>query len=195
MVHGGSAFTRPVLLDPAAEQTLEMLADLAPLHNPPAIAAIRAMTTLAPELPQIACFDTAFHANMPPKAATYAVPKEWRERWDIRRFGFHGLSHAWASRRAAQVLGRPSTELRLITAHLGGGGSLAAVAFGASVDTTMGFTPIEGLVMATRSGSVDPGLVLWVQQHGGLSASQSTTRSSMSRGCEGSGEAAETYGP
>jgi acetate kinase len=170
VVHGGSAFIQPVLLDEGVDAALEALAALAPLHNPPSLAAIEAVRSLRPDLPQVACFDTAFHADMPAKATTYAVPKAWRERWDIRRFGFHGLSHAWASRRAGELLGRGREQLRLVTAHLGAGGSLAAVAFGRSVDTTMGFTPMEGLVMATRSGSVDPGLLLWVERHGSLSA-------------------------
>jgi acetate kinase len=172
VVHGGSAFKQPILLDDRADATLEALADLAPLHNPLGLAAIHSLRSLRPDLSQIACFDTAFHAGMPAKASTYAIPRLWREQWDIRRFGFHGLSHAWASRRSSEILGRPREELRLVTAHLGAGASLAAVAFGRSVDTTMGFTPMEGLVMATRSGSVDPGLVLWVQRHGGLSADQ-----------------------
>ena len=169
VVHGGSAFTQPILLDAATDAALEALADLAPLHNPPSLAAIEAMRSLRPSLPQVACFDTTFHADMPPKAVTYAVPEEWRRRWDIRRFGFHGLSHSWASRRAGELLGKPRETLRLVTAHLGAGASLAAVSFGRSVDTTMGFTPMEGLVMATRSGSVDPGLLIWVQRRGGFS--------------------------
>ncbi len=155
-----------------ADATLDTLADLAPLHNPIGLVGIRALRALRPDLPQVACFDTTFHHDMPAKASTYAIPRSWREQWGIRRFGFHGLSHSWASRRAGDLLGRPRDELRLVTAHLGAGASLAAVAFGHSVDTTMGFTPLEGLVMATRSGSVDPGLVLWVQRHGGLSAEQ-----------------------
>jgi len=170
VVHGGSAFRQPVLLDAQSDAALKGLAELAPLHNPPSLAAIEALLSLRPNLPQVACFDTAFHADMPARAATYAVPEEWRERWDLRRFGFHGLSHAWASQQAGQLLGRPREELRLVTAHIGAGASLAAVSFGHSVDTTMGFTPMEGLVMATRSGSVDPGLMLWVQRRGGLSA-------------------------
>jgi acetate kinase len=121
-----------------------------------------------PEAPAVACFDTAFHAHIPDRAATYAVPREWRERHGLRRYGFHGLSHAYASRRAAELAARPLSELRIVTCHLGAGASLAAVEGGRSVDTTMGFTPLEGLVMATRSGSVDPGLVLWLQRHGGL---------------------------
>jgi acetate kinase len=169
VVHGGSSFIRPIRLDEGVDAALEGLQDLAPLHNPPSLAAIAALASLQPGLPQVACFDTAFHADMPAKAATYAVPREWRTKWDIRRYGFHGLSHAYASRRAAELL-RPAQEpLRLVTAHIGAGASLAAVVNGRSVDTTMGFTPMEGLVMATRSGSVDPGLILWVQRHGGLS--------------------------
>jgi len=172
VVHGGSAFVDPVLLDERADAILDTLADLAPLHNPQGLAAIHALQSLRPDLAQVACFDTAFHADMPAEASTYAVPRHWREQWGIRRFGFHGLSHSWASRRAGGLMGRPRSELRLVTAHLGSGASLAAVALGHSVDTTMGFTPLEGLVMATRSGSIDPGLVLWVQRHGALSVDE-----------------------
>ena len=172
VVHGGSAFTHPVVLDEGIDEALRALVDLAPLHNPPCLAAVRALQTLRPALPQVACFDTSFHIDMPAKAATYALPRLWREQWGVRRYGFHGLSHEWASHRASELLGRPREELRLVTAHLGAGASLAAVAFGHSVDTTMGFTPMEGLVMATRSGSVDPGLVLWVQQQRRLSAAE-----------------------
>jgi len=172
VVHGGSAFTRPVVLDEAIDETLRALVDLAPLHNPPCLAAVRSLQSLRPDLPQVACFDTSFHIDMPARAATYAVPRAWREEWGIRRYGFHGLSHEWAGHRGAELLGRPPDGLRLVTAHIGGGASLAAVASGHSVDTTMGFTPMEGLVMATRSGSVDPGVVVWVQQHHGLSAAQ-----------------------
>lgn len=172
VVHGGSAFLRPVVLDDHADATLEALADLAPLHNPAGLEAVHALRSMRPDLPQVACFDTTFHAAMPARARTYAIPAAWRRRWDLRRFGFHGLSHAWASRRAADLLGRPRESLRLVTAHLGAGASLAAVANGCSIDTTMGFTPLEGLVMKTRSGSVDPGLVLWVEREGGLSADE-----------------------
>jgi acetate kinase len=133
------------------------------------VAALRAARTILADVPHVACFDTAFHATIPDAASTYALPRSWRERWPIRRFGFHGLSHAYAARRAAELLGRPPEELRLVTAHLGAGASLAAVSGGRSVDTTMGFTPLEGLVMATRSGSVDPGLLLWLQRRGGIS--------------------------
>ncbi len=167
VVHGGERFVEPVVLDASSEGVLRELAELAPLHNPPSIAAIEAIERLGVDLPQVACFDTAFHAHLPPRAATYALPEEWRRRFGIRRFGFHGLSHAWASRRAAELLGRPAEGLRLVTAHLGAGASLAAVRSGRSVDTTMGFTPLEGLVMATRSGTIDPGLLLFVLRHSG----------------------------
>ncbi len=170
VVHGGPDFTGPTLLDPSIEEELDRLADLAPLHNPPALEAIRALEAEMPGLLNVACFDTAFHAEMPAAASTYAVPAAWSVRWALRRYGFHGLSHAYASRRAAELLGRAEAGLRLVSAHLGAGASLAAVKGGCSVDTTMGFTPLDGLVMATRAGSVDPGLLLWVQRHGELGA-------------------------
>jgi acetate kinase len=170
VVHGGEDFAKPTLVDTELEQHLGDLEELAPLHNPPAIKMIRALRRLRPTLPTVACFDTTFHRTLPAAASTYAIPSEWSERWDLRRFGFHGLSHAYASRRAADLLNQPLSELRLVTAHLGAGASLAAVSGGRSVDTTMGFTPLEGLVMATRSGSVDPGLLFWVQRHGDLDA-------------------------
>jgi acetate kinase len=170
VVHGGDRFTAPVRIDAGVEGQLQELADFAPLHNPLAVRGIEALRELRASLPAVACFDTAFHSSLPSAASTYAVPAAWAERWRLRRFGFHGLSHAYCAARAAQLLKRPLVELRLVTAHLGAGASLAAVAGGRSVDTTMGFTPLEGLVMATRSGSVDPGLVLWVQRHGGLEA-------------------------
>ena len=194
VVHGGDAFTGAVELDADAEAQLDQLTDLAPLHNPPALSAIRVLRRLCPELPAVACFDTAFHATLPAAAATYAVPRSWSERWALRRYGFHGLSHAYASRRAAELLGRPLAELRLVTAHLGAGASLAAVKGGRSIETTMGFTPLEGLVMATRSGSVDPGLLLWVQRHSGLGAEemeQELERESGLRGLSGNSDMRE----
>jgi len=168
IVHGGTAFTAAVRVDPTVVTRLEVLTDLAPLHQPKSLAALEAVGAVLPGVPAVACFDTAFHATLPAAAFTYALPPEWRRRWDLRRYGFHGLSHAYASRRAAALLGRPVAELRIVTCHLGAGASLAAVAGGRSVDTTMGFTPLEGLVMATRSGSVDPGLVLWLADHAGM---------------------------
>jgi acetate kinase len=122
-------------------------------------------------VPHVACFDTAFHATLPPAAATYALPAAWRERWDLRRFGFHGLSHSWAVRRAPEIAGRPDAR-RVVSCHLGAGASLCAALDGRSIDTTMGFTPLEGLVMATRSGTVDPGLVLWLIEEAGLTAAE-----------------------
>jgi len=165
IVHGGTRFTGPVLVDAQIESELRALTDLAPLHQPKSLAAFDAVRRLFPEVPAVACFDTAFHASTPAAAATYAVPRDWQQRYGVRRYGFHGLSHAYCSRRAAEMLGRRTAGLRLVTCHLGAGASLAAVVSGRSVDTTMGFTPLEGLVMATRSGTVDPGLVLWLEEH------------------------------
>jgi acetate kinase len=169
VVHGGTRFTGPVLVDGTVENALRELADLAPLHQPKSLAALDAVRGLLPDVPAVACFDTAFHASLPAAAATYAVPRKWQQRYGVRKYGFHGLSHAYCSRRAAELLGREPAGLRLVTCHLGAGASLAAVVDGRSIDTTMGFTPLEGLVMATRSGTVDPGLVLWLEQHEDLS--------------------------
>jgi acetate kinase len=160
VVHGGDRYTAPVRVDAAVREHLEQLTALAPLHQPKSLAGMDAVTDLLPDVASVACFDTAFHASLPAGASTYALPLEWRQRWALRRYGFHGLSHAWASRRVAQLMGR--TRLRIVVCHLGAGASLCAVRDGRSVDTTMGFTPLEGLVMATRSGSVDPGLLLWL---------------------------------
>ncbi len=171
-VHGATVHTEPVVLDGRVEAELRDLTSLAPLHQPEALAGVAAVRAARPRLPQVACFDTAFHATLPPAAATYAVPAAWRDRYGVRRYGFHGLSHAWATRRAAAMTGRPVGELRLVTCHLGAGASLAAVRAGRSVDTTMGFTPLEGLVMATRAGTVDPGLIIWLQENAGLSATE-----------------------
>jgi len=161
VVHGGTRFTDPTVIDRAVRKELEELTALAPLHQPKSLAGLDAVTALLPDVPAVACFDTAFHTTIPEAAATYAVPKEWRERYAIRRYGFHGLSHGWCSASVAELTG----ARRIVTAHLGAGASLAAVLDGRSVDTTMGFTPLEGLIMATRSGSVDPGLVLWLTEH------------------------------
>jgi acetate kinase len=170
VVHGGRELTAPVRLDPTVLAELEKLVPLAPLHQQPAIDAIRDVSSVLPGVPAVACFDTAFHAGMPEAASTYAIPAEWRERWGVRRYGFHGLSHAWASRRALELTGHPLGGSRVVTCHLGSGSSVCAVLDGRSVDTTMGFTPLEGLVMATRSGTVDPGLILWLITQAGLPA-------------------------
>jgi acetate kinase len=177
IVHGGTRFTDPVVIDTSVRKQLEALTDLAPLHQPKSLAALDAVQAALDRrggraVPAIACFDTAFHATIPPEAATYALPPEWRRRWELRRYGFHGLSHEYASRRAAQLLGADPGALRLVICHLGAGASLAAVRGGCSTDTTMGFTPLEGLVMATRSGSVDPGLVLWLEEHAGTPSAE-----------------------
>ena len=172
VVHGGTELVEPVVLDDRVLARLHALTDLAPLHQPKSLRAVELVGRLLPEIPAVACFDTAFHARMPAAASTYALPAEWRKRWPLRRFGFHGLSHAYASRRAAELAGRNLEELRIVTCHLGAGASLAAVERGRSVDTTMGFTPLEGLVMATRSGTVDPGLVLWLEEHVGMPPSE-----------------------
>ena len=168
VVHGGNRFTGPVVVDTTVRAQLEDLVDLAPLHQPKSLAALDAVTAVLSSVPAVACFDTAFHATIPAAAATYAIPREWREKFGIRRFGFHGLSHAYCARRTGELLGRPPAGLRMVTCHLGAGASLAAVVDGRSVDTTMGFTPLEGLVMATRSGNVDPGLLLWLEEHENL---------------------------
>jgi acetate kinase len=172
VVHGGTVYTGPVVIDAEVVAMLRELTDLAPLHQPKSLAGIDAMATVLPDTPSVACFDTAFHAGLPPAAATYALPEEWRRRWGVRRFGFHGLSHAYASRRAAEMVRTPVEDLRIVTCHLGAGASLAAVVGGRSVDTTMGFTPLEGLVMATRSGSVDPGLLLWLLERQALTTAE-----------------------
>ncbi|HET7013430.1 MAG TPA: acetate/propionate family kinase [Streptosporangiaceae bacterium] len=179
VVHGGRDYTGPVLVDQAVQAGIEALTDLAPLHQGRALAGIEAVRRVLPGVPAVACFDTAFHARLPAAAATYALPAQWRRqfgqgRFTLRRYGFHGLSHGYAARRAAQLLDGDLASLRIVTCHLGAGASLAAVSGGRSVDTTMGFTPTEGLVMNTRSGSVDPGLVLWLAQHGGLGPAELT---------------------
>jgi acetate kinase len=168
IVHGGAEFSAPVLVDKRMRDRIAGLTDLAPLHQPRGVAGLDALAEVLPDVPAVACFDTTFHTTIPAAAATYALPYEWNERWGLRRYGFHGLSHGHVARRVARVLGRD--DLRIVSSHLGAGASLAAISAGRCVDTTMGFTPLAGLVMATRAGSVDPGLVLWLQQYAGLDA-------------------------
>jgi len=165
VVHGGPRYTSSVRIDARLVAYLHSIADLAPLHMPAAISGIMAVRKLLPRVPAAACFDTSFHSTIPAAAATYAIPERWRHRHGIKRYGFHGFSHAYSSRRASELLAVPQAGLRVVTCHLGSGASLAAVEGGRSVDTTMGFTPLEGLVMATRSGSVDPGMMLWLLRH------------------------------
>jgi acetate kinase len=159
VVHGGARFSASVLVDDEVIAAIRSFAPLAPLHNPANLAGIEAVSALRPGLAQVAAFDTGFHQTMPARAFRYAVPEQWYTRYGVRRYGFHGTSHRFVSQRAAALLGRPPGELRLVTAHLGNGCSAAAVRDGVSVDTTMGLTPMEGLVMGTRSGDVDPGLL------------------------------------
>jgi acetate kinase len=168
VVHGGPRYPASVRIDHEVIAYLASISDMAPLHLPSEIAGITALRGLLPRLPAVACFDTAFHAHMPAAASTYAIPQDWRDRYGIRRYGFHGFGHSYAARRAAEMLRRPLSDLKVVTCHLGAGASLAAVSGGRSVDTTMGFTPLEGLVMATRSGTVDPGMLLWLQRHAGI---------------------------
>lgn len=171
VVHGGQ-FTSSVRITPDIRLRIAALAELAPLHNPPSLEALAAAEAALPHVPHVAVFDTAFHATLPPEAYTYPLPEQWTREWQIRRFGFHGLSHAYCARRAAEMLDRPEAELCLVICHLGHGCSAAAIRGGKCVDTTMGFTPLEGLMMATRCGSIDPSIVLHVQQRHGLSVEQ-----------------------
>jgi acetate kinase len=172
VVHGGPRYSATARVDDELLDYLDSIHDLAPLHNPRAVAGIRVVTDLLPATPAVACFDTAFHATLPAEAYTYALPKDWNARWGLRRYGFHGLSHAYATGRAAEVVGAVVPDLRMVSCHLGAGASLAAVRDGVCRDTTMGFTPLAGLVMVTRSGDVDPGLLMWLLQHGGLSVEE-----------------------
>ena len=172
IVHGGERFREAVRIDADIETAMRELVDLAPLHQPKSLAALDAVSEALPGLPAVACFDTAFHASLPAAAHTYALPTAWRERWGLRRYGFHGLSHAWVARRAPELLGRDASDLRIVSCHLGAGASLCAINDEASLDTTMGFTPLEGLVMATRSGSVDPGMLLWLLEREELSVTE-----------------------
>ena len=180
IVHGGVQHTRPILLDAAVVADIEALSALAPLHHPPAVAGLRAAHRLWPGLPEVAVFDTAFHATLPGHAREYALPRALVERHGLRRYGFHGTSHAFVARQAAGFLGRPLDELRLVTCHLGSGCSVAAIECGRSVDTSMGMTPLEGLPMGTRSGDLDPGMLLALMRAEGLSVDE--TEELLSRG-------------
>ena len=165
IVHGGERHVGPERVTDELLADLEQVAELAPLHLPPALHVVRAVQRLRPDLPSVACFDTAFHATLPAAARTEAVPAEWADQ-GLRRYGFHGLSHAYVARRVAELLGRPVGELRTVSCHLGAGASMAAIDGGRSVDTTMGFSPLSGLVMATRPGDLDVGAVLWLLRRG-----------------------------
>ena len=173
VVHGGSWFVAPTRLTPEVVKELEPLSELAPLHNPGALQGIRAaMEFLGPDVPMVAVFDTAFHAKLPPVAATYALPQALTERFGIRRYGFHGLAHQWMLLRYAELTGQPTEACKLVTLQLGNGCSAAATAGGRSVDTSMGFTPLEGLVMGTRAGDLDPGVITYLQRKSGMSSDE-----------------------
>jgi len=186
VVHGGSLFREPVVVDAGVREAIHGLETIAPLHNRPALAAIEAAEQALPGVPQIAVFDTAFHATIPDEASTYAVPRRWREEWGVRRYGFHGLSVAWSAERAATMLGR---DVCAVVCHLGGGSSVTAVREGRSVDTTMGFSPLEGVPMNTRSGSVDPGALLHLLRQRGVSVEQLDDALNHESGLQGLGGA------
>ncbi len=168
VVHGGTEFRNSTLIDNQVEATIAGLAALGPLHNPPALAAIRAVRCVLPRVPQVAVFDTAFFARLPARAYLYANPYEWYEKFGVRRIGFHGISLSYCAGHAMELLGRDPSESRLVICHLGGGCSATAVRGGEPVTTTMGFTPLDGLMMGTRSGSVDPGVLIHLLRHRGL---------------------------
>jgi acetate kinase len=166
VVHGGEAFTGSVKINDEVIASIEKVADLAPLHNPPNLTGIRAAQHAMPDVPQIACFDTAFHTSIPKIAYMYALPYELYEKYGIRRYGFHGTSHRWVARRAAEMLGKDKYDINCITCHLGNGSSIAAVRKGQSVDTSMGLTPLEGVPMGTRTGDFDPAILFYLSDKG-----------------------------
>jgi acetate kinase len=190
VVHGGREFEKSTLVTPEVKAAISRMAALAPAHNPANLEGIEAIERILPAVPQVAVFDTAFHRHMPLPAVVYPGPYEWFEQ-EIRRYGFHGISHHYCAQRTAQILGRNLESLRLITCHLGNGCSLAAIRHGHSVDTTMGFTPLEGLMMGSRSGSIDPGILLYLLRQKGYSAEQLDTtlnKASGLKGIAGSGD-------
>ena len=172
IVHGGNTFTEPIKVDKATLLELEKISSLAPLHNPPALKALKMCMDTWAQVPQIACFDTAYYSKMPLFSRIYALPYELYQDHGIQRFGFHGLSHQFVANEAAKQLGKSLSDLKLITCHLGGGCSITAIEDGFPIDTSMGFTPMEGLVMATRCGNVDPGIIFYLQREQGLTFEQ-----------------------
>ncbi len=175
VVHGGEKYAKSVLITPEVLKTFEELSDLAPLHNPANVLGIKAAMKVLPNVPHVAVMDTAFHQTMPEHAYIYAVPYEWYEEYGIRRYGFHGTSHLYVSRRAAALMRKDPSEVNVITCHIGNGASVAAVKGGISIDTSMGFTPLEGLVMGTRSGDIDPAIIGFIEQKKGYTASRIVT--------------------
>jgi acetate kinase len=168
IVHGGAEYRDSVLLNSKVKAAIGQLSELVPLHNPPALRAVEAVENALPGTPQVAVFDTAFYASMPPKVCLYATPYDWYQHWGVRRYGFHGISHAYCARRAAEMMGRELSQLRLVSCHLGGGCSATAVRAGVALATTGGFSPLEGLMMGTRCGAIDPGVLLHLQRQQGL---------------------------
>jgi len=185
VVHGGETFFEPTRIDDEVVSVIRSLSSLAPLHNPANLVGIEVARERRPDLPQVAVFDTAFHRTIPPHAYHYAIPREWYKKHGVRRYGFHGTSHAYVAREAAAFLGRPPEELNLIVLHLGNGASACAVAGGRSIDTSMGLTPLEGLVMGTRSGDLDPALIFHVARESGASLDEIDSALSSQSGLEG----------
>jgi len=185
VVHGGESFSDSIFITNEVINVLQENIELAPLHNPPNIKGIQACKKLLPDAPQVGVFDTAFHMKMPPKAYLYGLPYELYKKYKIRRYGFHGTSHLYVSNLAAEILGKDISELRIITAHLGNGCSMAAVKFGQSIETSMGFTPLEGLLMGTRSGDIDPAVILYIMGKEGLSLHEAATLLNKHSGLSG----------
>ncbi len=172
VVHGGEVFTKSVLINDEVIKTFEKLSSLAPLHNPANVKGIKAAMALLPNIPHVAVMDTAFHQTMPEHAYLYAVPRKWYEAYGVRRYGFHGTSHLYVSRRAAVLLGKKANEVNLITCHIGNGASMTAIKNGKSVDHSMGFTPLEGLIMGTRSGDIDPAIITYIMEKENITAQE-----------------------
>jgi len=192
VVHGGETFSDSVFINDEVVKVLQDNIELAPLHNPPNIKGIQACQRILPDIPQCGVFDTAFHSHMPPKSYLYGIPYELYKKYKIRRYGFHGTSHLYVSQRAADLLEKDIKELKIITAHLGNGCSMAAVKHGQSMDTTMGFTPLEGLLMGTRSGDLDPSLILYIMGKEGLTVGEASTLLNKHSGLIGiSGESSD----
>jgi acetate kinase len=185
IVHGGSGYREPVIVDDHVEAMIESLIPLAPLHNPAGLLGIRDLRRLLPDVPHVVVFDTAFHATMPPAAYTYAIPVDLAEQLHIRKYGFHGTSYRYVTRRSAELLGIAESEVNLIVCHLGNGASMAAIRGGESVDTTMGLTPLQGLVMGTRSGDIDPSVMVQLVRVGGMSLDEADTLLNKASGLKG----------
>jgi len=185
VVHGGERFAGPTLIDSSVVEAIRELCPLAPLHNPANLLGIEVALERRPDVPQVAVFDTAFHHSIPPHAYHYAVPRAWYEQYHVRRYGFHGTSHTYVAKQVAALLERPLEELNLIVLHLGNGASITAIAGGKSIDTSMGLTPLDGLVMGTRSGNLDPAVIFHVARQSGMSLDELDAELSGHSGLEG----------